>query len=469
MTHKYPLVAAAVAAAMTSGYAVAALPALSDAQSPTVSLVIAGSSAAASGIKSAIQTDLCGGAGNTLTITSTGSPANKNFFAYSCFTATDAPGSTGDTDVPAGTLITIYYRTEGGSIVGAIPVAANHNILRMNLNDGSCAVAGAVGTCTISGTTSQNGPSDSWGPATIEDGVGLGVTDVEPTQLIGADSPLPLPNGSAPAAVAFKTSAFGNPTPAQMKGLSTSPLYQQVFGLAVNTSGETFSSVNLDRATAANILLGNITDWSKATDFGTGNPIASSSAAITNVDREYGSGTRTGANIYFEEYCTGAGSPISNHTNLNYATSDELTAANGTPGSVAYTVIDQIQNPANQTKWTNLVLAKINGIAPSNLAAATGQYDYWFEATLVPNGAVLGASGAGSSQMRTLADQLMNTLPTLAKAPQSPAVNVIPGLDGNATAYPTPTANNTLGNTTTVYVSQFTRGGSSCAAPIEKY
>jgi hypothetical protein len=456
MIQKYPLIAAAVAAALTSGYAVAQ-PSMSQAASPTVSLVIAGSSAAATGVKTAIQTDICGSAANTLTVGSNASSnANKNFFAYSCLTA-HSIAPTGDTAIPAATLITIYYRTEGGSVVGALPIAANHTVLRLNLGDSTCTAAGAVGTCTVTGVTATNGPSDSWNGAVVADTVQLGVTDVEPSQLTGADSPLALPFGSAPASVAYKTTAFGGATTAQMGSLGHSPLYQQVFGLAVNVSGESFSSVNLDRETAANILLGNIADWHKAIDPATGNPISATSAAITNIDREYGSGTRTGANIYFEQYCNNIGIAITNRTNLNYSTSDDLTAANAQAGSITYTAIDQIQNPANGTNYPNLVLASINGVAPSNLAAATGQYDYWFEATFVPNSSLTG-------QTKSLSDYLQANVPLLAGAPASPAVDVIPGVGTNVATYPIPT-NNGKSGTSEVYVNQFTRNGASCNVP----
>jgi hypothetical protein len=465
MTQRYPLIAAAVAAALASSVALSQPPALTSAASPTVSLNIAGSSAAQSGIANAISNDVCGGAPNVLTVQSNASSnANKNFFAYSCNTAQDIPAQgTGGTDVPSGTLVTIYYRTEGGSVVGALPIASGHTIARLNLSDGSCTASGTSGSCSITGVTSTNGPSDSWGPATVGDTVQLGVTDVEPGQLTGHDSPLALPYGNAPASVAYKTTAFGAATAVQMAGLTTVPLYQQVFGLVVNTSGESFSSVNLTHEEAAAILSQNLSDWSKVYDVVTKNPVASSSAPITNIDREYGSGTRTGANIFFEQYCYGGGSNfIHNNTNLNYSTGDDLTAANGTAGAITYTVIDQIQNPSNGTKYTNLVLATIDGVAPSNLNAANGTYAYWFEATLVPNPSLTG-------QAQSLATFLAAKASSLAEAPNSPAVDVIPGFDGNTTAFPTPPNNGATTATKTVYVNQFTRGGNSCNSPVNKY
>jgi hypothetical protein len=463
---KHHLIAAAVATAIASGYAVAQ-PALSSAAAPTVSLVIAGSSAAQPGISAALTTDICGTAASTLSMRSgASSAANKNFYAYSCNTVHDIPAAGGGTDIPSGTLITVWYRTEGGSVVGALPIAAQHNILRLDLTNSTCTASGATGTCTVTGVTATNGPSDSWVGAVTEDAVQLGVTDVEPSQLVGEDSPQKSPYGSAPASVAYKSSAFGAATATQMGNLSTVALYQQVFGLAVNTSGETFSSVDLDRSTAANILAGNITDWSKVLDHTTGAAVSSVSAPITVVNREFGSGTRTGANIYFFGYCQGgAGSSyISASNSLNYSTSDDVTATNATPGAITYTAIDQIQNGAGPTTYPNLVLAKIDGNSPSNLNAALGTYDYWFEATMVPNTTAIGTG----NQAATLVNYLETSVPQLANAAHSPAVNVIPGYAGNTAAFPTPSNNGQTG-TSEVYTSQYTRGGNSCAAPIEKY
>ena len=107
-----------------------------------------------------------------------------------------------------------------------------------------------------------------------------------------------------------------------MQSLSTSPLLQQVFGLLVNTSGQTFSSVNLSKESAANILLGLYSDWNSVPDAATGQPISSVSSPITKVDREPGSGTRTSANIYFLNYQCGTSNslPTTSTGILNFST-----------------------------------------------------------------------------------------------------------------------------------------------------
>ena len=116
MTHKYPLIAAGVAAALAGGYAQAAAPTIAQAAAATQTLVIAGSSAAKNAVLGEIENNICGGSANTLLVSSTG--GTKNFFALSCNTAVAISGIT------TGSLVTFYYRTEGGSVVGALPIVS---------------------------------------------------------------------------------------------------------------------------------------------------------------------------------------------------------------------------------------------------------------------------------------------------------------------------------------------------------
>jgi hypothetical protein len=451
MSHKYPLIAAAVAAAFASTYA-DATPTLAQAASPAASLVIAGSSAAQSGLFSAIEADLCGGAGNALVVKSAG--GSSNFLAVSCALSKAVTGTPG---IAAGSIITVYYRTEGGSVVGALPIVSGKQIKRLNLADTvDCTASGNTGTCTVNGVTSTSGTVDSWTGAVVEDTVQLGVTDVEPGQLTGLDFPSNYSSG-----------VFGSATASALGGLTTAKLFQQVFGLAVNTSGGVLpSTINLSKEAAANILLGNYTDWSVVPGNNTtGAGITGAAQKITRIDREPGSGTRTATNIYFLNYPCASSNGIQNVSGeqLNYSTADELTQANGIAGAIAYTSIDQIQNPSNGTKWTNLALVSINGTAPSNLAAAEGYYDFWFEATLVPNAATGTNTTAGN-----LVSYIETNVPKLANAPAVPDVNVIPNVAGNTATVPlTVNASANLGTTKAVFVNPYTRAGSSCNVPSE--
>jgi hypothetical protein len=445
ISQKYPLIAAAVAATLAAGVANAAPPSLSAAQAPVASLVIAGSSAAESAVQAAVGADICGGAANMLTMKSAG--GSGNFFAFSC---TPSPAISG---VPAG-VVNIYYRTEGGSVVGALPVVSQAKIKRLNLSDSTCTASGTSGTCSITGLTATAGTQDSWAGAVTADFVQLGVTDVEPGQLGQS--------GDYPSA--YSQAAFGTATAKQLAALPTSRIFQQVFGIVINTTGGAFPSsastagVSLSKESIQNILLRNYTDWSNVPSFNTVNAVTSTSQTIVPIDREQGSGTRTATNIFFLNYGCGATVSIdSTGETLNFSTTDELNAAESTAGAIAYTSIDQIlKNPA---AFPNLVLANINGVTPSNLVAATGSYDYWYEATFVTNASQL--SGASAD----IAAVLEAKLPVLANAPGSPDINVIPSYKGNVAAVPI-TSSGT--GTSEIYINPFTRQGNSCSIPAEQ-
>jgi hypothetical protein len=441
ISQKYPLIAAAVAASLVAGVANAAVPTLGQAGAPAASLVIAGSSAAESSVQAAVGADICGGAANMLTMKSAG--GSGNFFAFSC---TPSPAISG---VPAG-VVTIYYRTEGGSVVGALPVVSEAKIKRLNLSDSTCTASGTSGTCSITGLTATAGTQDSWGQAVVADFVQLGVTDVEPGQLGNSGD---YPSG-------YSTSVFGTATAKQLAALPTSRIFQQVFGIVVNTTGGAFTSstVNLTKESVQNILLRNYTDWSNVPSAGSVNPLVTTSQTITPIDREQGSGTRTATNIFFLSYgCGGQTAIDSTGETLNFSTTDELNAAESTPGAIAYTSIDQILKAPGS--FPNLVLAQINGVPPTNLNAASGQYDFWYEATFVTNTAQL--TGAALQ----IATVLENKLPVLANAPGSPDINVIPNYKGNSPALPIPSTGT---GTTQIYVNPFTRVGNSCNIPVEQ-
>jgi hypothetical protein len=448
MNMRYPLIAAAVAIATSAGTAYAAVPTLAQAITATTAgdyVVIAGSSAAQTAVGNAIGVDLCGGTANELTISSTG---NKNFFAYSCSLA-HAVGS-----IASGTIVTFYYRSEGGSVVGALPIATGYHPKRLNLSDASCTASGSTGTCAVTGTTATNGPGDSWTGAVTPDAVMLGITDVEPAQLTGLDYPSNYTPG-----------VWGTATASEMAGLAKAVIIQQVFGLAVNTSGMTLNSanngaVNLSRESAANILSGNYSDWAHVPDALTGNPITTNSPSIVHVDREPGSGTRTATNIYFLGYQCGTANAIISGSGetLNYSTSDELTLANNTPGSISYASIDNLLPPKN-TAYTNLVLATLNGVVPSTLAAAAGQYDFWYEATALNNPANTGASAALASY---LVDGTTG-MGAIAYAPSQKDINVVPNLYGNTGTVPLTQGTQSYA----VYVNPYHRSGDSCNVPGE--
>jgi hypothetical protein len=277
---------AAVLASAGSGYAVAAVPTLAQANSAPVQLIMAGSSAAKPAVLSALQNTLCGGASNALTILSA---ANTNFLAVSCF-----PTSTTGLAFANGTTgVTVKYRFEGGSVTGALPIVSGKTISTLDLGSAagnyspaSCASV-SLCTATVTGTSGNNGIDDSFTGAVTKAAVQFGITDVEPGALIGDNYP-----------TAYLTSIYGTATPAQLAALSHFTLFDQVFGIFVNKSNFTNTAPNLSKAMITNLLQGNVLDWTHVEDVN-GNAISTTATPIAVVNREAGSGSRTSAAIYF--------------------------------------------------------------------------------------------------------------------------------------------------------------------------
>jgi hypothetical protein len=444
-------VTAAVAAALgVSGVALAAPPSLSLAATSAYVLYIAGSSAAKNGIISVLQTDLCGGAANALTISSANN--NTNFFAVSCVLGPNVG--------LAGAVGTVYYRDEGDSAVGTLPIVTQKPINQLNLSNTAQIVCVNASTCTanVTGSSAANGLDDSFGGAVAKQVVQLGITDLEPAVFVGDNYPS-----------AYSTSVYGSASPSQMAVLSsnTSPLFQQVFALFVNVNSSAFgttkpTTLNIPKAALTNVLQGSVTDWSDVSTTG-GTAVARSSQSVTIVNSESGSGTRAGASIYFTgDECNPSATTIADPAGPSgdyFSTSNALAAANLIPGAVTYASIDNL----NVATYPNLVMVSIDGIFPSNINAANGQYDYWFEATAVQNPNVTVGGPANH-----LSFWLIGELQAEATAPHTDDILGIPGISTNNAALPVINTANTLSTGgSTIYVNQFTRGGSSCNTPLD--
>jgi hypothetical protein len=138
-----------------------------------------------------------------------------------------------------------------------------------------------------------------------------------------------------------------------------------------------------------------------------------------------------------------------------YATGDVLATAGTTPGAITYASID------NAGK-ANLTTVSLSGVAPSNLAATSGAYDFWYEAQLI-KGTITSPGGAA------IYTYLVNELSDVASAAHFSSILAIPGAGSpkNAKAVPvvaSPPPAGTTG-TTTIYVNPFTRSNNSCAVP----
>jgi ABC-type phosphate transport system substrate-binding protein len=389
----------------------------------TAKLYIAGSSAAQPAFATALATDLFDAGGET-----TMSATNGNFKAY-CGAA-KAGNAAG---LATGTIVTVYYRGEGGSVVGALPIVSGKPIKFLDLSGTGCAIAAPATT----GSSATVGTTDGWGGCVTSHTVEMGITDLEPTVFTAPNYPN-----------LYSTAVFGTATKAQLGNLVSTPLFQQVFGIYVNTSGinggAVGQAINLTRETVANILNGNYTDWS-AVPSASGGAVSSTSQAITLVNREAGSGTRTGASIYFlGTNCVNFPGTLSDPTPATdgFATGDVLATAAATPGAITYASIDNSN--------ASLSIASLSGVTPSNLAATAGQYDWWFEAT-AQKGTITSPGGTSLYTFLTTGE-----LQNVATAPHAVDVLAIPNAGTNVGTVPATGTASTV-NSKTIYINPFTK------------
>jgi len=424
-------IAAAVAVAIGGHTVAEAAPSVAQCAAATSKLYVAGSSAAQPAFAVGLANDLFDAGGET-TISAT----NGNFRAY-CGAAKAGNGA----GVRTGNSGTVYYRAEGGSVVGALPIASGKPTKMLDISPAGCQVAAPVTT----GTSATVGTTDGWGGCVTNHAVEMGITDLEPTAFVPPNYPS-----------AYSTAVFGTANKTQLAGLISTPLFAQVFGIYVNTSGinggGTGQAINLTNETVANILNGNYTDWN-AVPSASGGVVSSTSQPIKLVNREAGSGTRTGTSIYFlGTNCSLAAGTLSdpNPAADGFATGDVLATAAANPGAITYASIDNSN--------ASLSIASLSGVTPSNLAATSGQYDWWFEAT-AQKGTITSPGGTGIYNF-LVGGELQN----LATAPHTVDVLAIPNVGTNTATVPVVAS--TVGGKT-IYINPFTKGGNSCNIPSE--
>jgi hypothetical protein len=385
------------------------------------------------------------------------STGDTNFYAVSCTPA----ASTGLPSANGTNVFTIWYRDEGGSVVGALPLVSGSSINQL-------ALAGATGsagvyTAAVGGTSATNGIDDSFTGAVSPQPVQMGLTDQEPSVYTGNNYPS-----------AYKVSAYGHATAAQLANLSATTTFDLVYGIFVNTnsSPSVFSSaqntghgtgnatLSLTRAEVGAILQGLDGNWTDVGDT-SGNAITTTSQAITIVNREQGAGVRAAADLFFTgDHCTTpTQDPIKESTGGTadyFSTGNVLAAANTIPGAITYASIDN----AN-TSYPNLTLVNVDGITPSNLNAAIGLYSDWYEANVVtgPNFSSL------SADQQALINAMISAFQAIGTTASSVAVVANPSY--NSVSYPiSGTGVVPNGGTKTVYVGEFTRNGNSCNDPF---
>lgn len=440
-------IAAAVAAALSGSAAFAAGPTLAEItavpQANTINIM--GSSAIKNAVLASLQTTFCGG---TFTnITSSGN--NTNFLGVSCTPASGQATNAG--------VYNVFVRYEGGSVTGYLPIV---NAVGVSEISGPSLT---TLTPAINGSSAGNGTDDSFqitGGSFTKVQPDLGIGDVEAAALINFNYPTP-----------YVTTVWGPVNNGGLFALKTKPLVDEVYALFVNESGGSFTEnpLNLNLQTVQNILLHKVSNWSQVLDVN-GAAVVSAPVAINIVNREQGSGSRAATDILLAgDGCSSAsvsGSTIFNKTGAAqyFSTGDVLTAANSVPGAITYATIDNI----GAKQGPNLSVVSLNGVAPSNLAAAQGNYPFWVEANFVNNAGTTGADSAAINNIVT-ALEAQGTTAALADINVIPLISAANGSGTlNSTVHLNPVGNGVVptgGGTATVYINPYTRNGHTCGAP----
>jgi hypothetical protein len=429
-----------IAALVATCDADAALPTLAQCSAPDYGLYIAGSPAAQSAFATTIAADLFGGSDNLATYTAT----NGNFKAYCGFAS-----SSNSAAIPQSSVVTIHYRAEGDNFVGTMLLATGNPIKFLDLTQSSQITGFDV---QVTGSSAANDPDDSWTGALAPHAVEVGISDLDLWAILGTNE----------YPTQYNTTVYGSPTLEQFWMINSFPIFQQVFGVFVNTSGingdGSGQAIGLSSQVLSNIFIGQYTDWHQVPST-TGGPVSNVSAPINLINQAPGAGARYAAELYF----LGAGCTPSSPYLLSpyliddlspdtYSTSSALSVANATPGSITYATIE------NVGAMPNLTLASLDGIAPSAFTAVTGQYGWWYEATLQV-GTITSPGGS------VLANWLVNELATAATAPHSSQVMAIPNLGNPQNPFPLPNATDTF-NGQTIYTNVYSRGGNNCTSPV---
>jgi ABC-type phosphate transport system substrate-binding protein len=414
MRNKY--VAAAVAAALAVGASSVALavgPTPDVAAAAPHKVFIAGSSAAASGIVTFLETTLCGGSGFSVFTTPTSVPNNPDFRAVSCAPAAGQPF--------AGSTVTVWYRAEGGSVVGVFPVINNVSIKQLAMTNASCSATDGVNySCTgVTGTASANGTNDTWGGTIQSHNVDIGISDLEPGVF---GSTTTAAGGGQHDPVGTYAAAFtgANHTSAQLQAMTHATIFQQTFGFVVNNS---LTFTDLPKEQIAGIFDGQVGEWSQVT---LANNTAAGSGAITVCHREIGSGTRASTDLFLNGIgCTAGANTINNSDagNDNFQTAAELACVQANPGSIGYVSVDNFSK-LGAAPFANVKSITVSTVLPSALNSALGQYSYVYEASLNRNAsmstdgaALVGPMQAALQNVNTTSNSAQITaIPTLVAA-----------------------------------------------------
>jgi hypothetical protein len=450
---------------------------------------LGGSSAAVAGFGTGVGADLCAAGtiatfqtipGKVPAAQNPGTPipavGTPDFRMFSC-TAGASLGAL------AGQTINIAYRADGGSVVGAYAPLHNSAVNELDIATAWCVqdagggltydcattlnttAAVPAGAAAITGTTTANGPADSYGGALVKKTLYYGISDLEPGVFGssagehwaggGNDDPMD-PALGAPYPYTF---LGANEDANVLQAMPHTIIFQQTFGWVANTG---LGITDISSGDLAAILNQTTTDWGHIPKTSGVGPVAPLHTQIVVCQRDLGSGTRSSADIVFTgDGCSPYGAAIkntdANPLTDNFSTPDELACVNSTPNSIGYVSVDNFSKvvPAGST-YPNVHSLTLDGRTASNAATATGSYQYAVEASLNKNGAYV-----PNANENIFYPVLITDLQSLTHAPQSAQINALPGHGGNAEN------NGTIQVNGKVNVTSFARdtvSGNSCSA-----
>jgi hypothetical protein len=461
-------IAAAVATALGLGgtaFAVNTPPTPSQASTATDKVFMAGSSAAVNGVLAFVETAANGVCGNTaysVFTTPTSVPGQPDFRAVSCY-------AQNGTYFPSGNSVTIWYRPEGGSVVGVFPIYNNKPINELNISAAGCVTTASNATsatynCTgVLGSTPANGTNDSFTGGVMSTAVDIGISDLEPGAFgsITSGSTHAWAGGgnNDPTTAPTYASSFTGPdigvSALQGSSWQHTTIFEQVFGFMVNTALG-ISDLPKEQLTAVFDLA--VTDWkSVATGASSSGTVSSSSNPIYVCNRELGSGTRASTDIFLNgDGCNTVGvvPSVPETGNVdNFATALEIDCVNSHANGIGYVSIDNYSK-LGVSPYTNVKAISVSTVTATQLNAATGVYSYVYEASINKNN----SASADGNAFYTAVVPILQNVNTTAKSGQ---VLAIPGQPATNTA----SIPLQVGSSSTEFTSLFNRGtgaGNSC-------
>jgi hypothetical protein len=422
-------------------------------------LTVSGSSA----FEGALESELSGSASSVCTSGTYNKfvSSTKDFRAYTC----NAKAGIVTTTSTGGEAIAIYYRGEGGSVLGLAPLARSITPYRLNL--ASCPTTVTLGatatvTCSIANYDAVNDYTAVTPATGLETALSqLGFADEEPAMFIGENYP-------TPATYAFLQPALTTGEINSLTGTAQAIVAQSfnVYISSHTTANGASAEINelnnltgLSKNTLSNIFRGAYADWTQVpADTASGfvlNPATyTNGLPIKLCRREAGSGTQVAASIFFNDVVL-SGQAFSSEAvqgNLleanggggvkeNGSSGDERTclktltsypSASVQAGAIGFISAEaDVTSAASAPGYKHLLIDGQGDTLATNAnlskLVADGHYDYWYELVAIKRPGL----GAPAS---TIADKLIGVTQTQATGPTSPYVTYLPGL--NTAAYP---------------------------------